>query len=146
MSSDLERISSFIANHHVMSLATTYKDELSVCSLFYVYDALSKTFVVASSEETKHIEHIKNNANIAGNILLETKKIGEIKGLQFRGNFSQLDDAKLKLHYYKAFPYALAMNPTLWKIEVEFLKYTDNVLGFGKKLVWERTTSSKVFL
>jgi hypothetical protein len=40
--------------------------------------------------------------------------------------------------YFKRFPYALAMNPTLWKIKVEFFKLTDNRLGFGKKIMWQR--------
>lgn len=118
-----------------MSLATSTKDELSVCSLFYVYDKNSKSFVVASSAETLHISHILQNNNIAGNILLETKKIGEIKGLQYRGEFSPLEEGSLQETYFKAFPYAKDMSPKLWQIKVNYFKLTDNTLGFGKKIV-----------
>jgi uncharacterized protein YhbP (UPF0306 family) len=119
-----------------MSLATSYEDELSVCSLFYVYNEDSKVFVVASSLETTHIHHILKNSKIAGNILLETHNVGEIKGLQFKGEFRELQDKALKLQYFKKFPYALALNPTLWQIKVDYFKMTDNRLGFGKKLIW----------
>ena len=141
MSQDLQRITSFISEHHVMSLATHNADKLSVCSPFYTYDVKSTTFIVASAKETTHIKHIKYNQKVAGNILLETKKVGEIKGLQFRGEFLKLDNTKLKLLYYKDFPYALAMSPELWQIKVDFFKFTDNSLGFGNKIIWEKSTS-----
>lgn len=136
MSQELEKIAAFIVEHHVMSLATTYNDELSVCSLFYVYDKKSLSFVVASDEKTMHIQHINKNSKIAGNILLETHKVGEIKGLQFRGEFFSLEDKMLKSLYFKKFPYALALKPTFWQIKVDYLKMTDNRLGFGKKIIW----------
>lgn len=136
MDNALEKITAFIEKHHVMSLATSIENELSVCSLFYVYDESSRTFVVASSDTTTHIKHIQENKNIAGNILLETDKVGEIQGLQFRGEFLSLQEQRLKLHYFKKFPYALALNPTLWQIKVNTFKLTDNALGFGKKIIW----------
>ncbi len=136
MSTSLSKITEFIAKHHVMSLATSYEDELSVCSLFYTYNEDKKLFIVASSAGTTHIGHILKNSKIAGNILLETKTIGEIKGLQFRGDFIALEEQDLKLQYFKKFPYALALNPTLWQIKVDYLKMTDNRLGFGKKIIW----------
>jgi len=119
-----------------MSLATNFEDELSVCSLFYAYSKELNSFVVASSEDTTHIKHIKNNPNIAANILLETKTIGKIQGLQLRGKFRELQDTSLKKLYFKAFPYALALSPKLWQIEVEYFKLSDNRLGFGKKIIW----------
>jgi uncharacterized protein YhbP (UPF0306 family) len=137
MSSDLEKISTFIAGHHVMSLATVFENELSVCSLFYAYDASTTTFIVASSDETTHIQHIEKNSNIAGNILLETKSVGKIQGVQFRGEFVALEDKSLQKEYFKAFPYALALKPKLWQIKVKYFKLTDNRLGFGKKIIWQ---------
>ena len=137
MDEDLAKIANFIEAHHVMSLATAFDEELSVCSLFYTYDSKSRSFIVASSEDTLHIKHIKCNAKIAGNIVLETKKVGEIKGLQFRGEFRALNEHRLKLEYFKKFPYALALAPKLWQIKVSYFKMTDNSLGFGKKIIWQ---------
>ena len=41
--------------------------------------------------------------------------------------------------YLKAFPYALLHLETLWIIEPDFYKLTDNRLGFGKKIIWQKT-------
>ena len=136
MKKDLEKISAFIVKHHVMSLATTNCESLSVCSLFYVYDKNNLSFIVASSQDTLHVKHILQNSAVAGNILLETKRIGKIEGLQFRGNMTLLEDNALEKLYFKAFPYALAMMPKLWQIKVNYFKLTDNKLGFGKKIIY----------
>lgn len=134
--SDLKKINAFIKEHHVLTLATSTDDEISACSLFYAYDKEDKIFVVASSEDTLHIQHVKQNNHIAGNILLETSEIGKIQGLQFRGVMEENSEKRCAQLYFKTFPYALALNPKLWVIKVDFLKLTDNRLGFGKKIIW----------
>lgn len=134
----LKKIEEFLDKHHVLSLATSNGEELSVCSLFYAYDAEDSVFVVASSDDTLHVQNVLQNQNVAGSIVLETKTVGKIQGLQFRGTFTPLEEERLKKLYFKAFPYALAMNPKLWQIKIDYFKYTDNRLGFGKKLIWQR--------
>lgn len=138
MSNDLEKITNFLNEHHVMSLSTTDFKEISTCSLFYAYSESLKSFVVASSEDTTHILHVKINPQIAGNILLETKTVGKIQGLQFKGEFIELKDETLRSLYFKTFPYALALLPKLWQIKVSYFKMTDNRLGFGKKIIWNK--------
>ncbi|WP_372998163.1 pyridoxamine 5'-phosphate oxidase family protein [Sulfurimonas sp.] len=135
MSSDLEKIVNFISKHHVMSLATSADSELSVCNLFYAFDGKEISFVVASSDDTTHIQNILKNPNIAGSIVLETKTIGKIQGLQFKGKFLEANDESLKKLYLKTFPYAIAMSPKLWQIKIDYFKMTDNNLGFGKKII-----------
>ncbi|MBA1437964.1 MAG: pyridoxamine 5'-phosphate oxidase family protein [Epsilonproteobacteria bacterium] len=135
MSDKLQKIEAFIAQHHVMSLATSYLDNVSVCSVFYVYDADKQSFIFASDKESLHVINALKNNYVAANILLETDEVGKIQGLQARGIFQKTDKTDAKL-YYKRFPYALAMQPSLWKMEVDFFKLTDNRLGFGKKLIW----------
>ena len=135
MSSDLEKIVNFINKHHVMSLATFADSSLSVCNLFYTFDEKEVSFIVASSDDTTHIKNIVKNQNIAGSIVLETKTVGKIQGLQFKGESLELNDTSLKKLYFKAFPYALAMNPKLWQIKIDYFKMTDNNLGFGRKII-----------
>ena len=120
----------------MLSLATSNGIDLSVCSVFYTYIKEETSFIFASSDTTTHIQHIQNKNSIAGNILLETKTITKIQGLQFWGTVSLLEDKPLRSHYMKDFSYALALNPKLWKIKVTSFKMTDNRLGFGKKLLW----------
>jgi len=134
--SELEKIDSFLAKHHVLSLATSSGGELSACNLFYAFDVEKLSFVVASSDDTTHIQNIFKNPSIAGTVVLETKIVGKIQGVQFRGEFSLLEDKDLEKLYFSSFPYALVIKPKLWKIKINYFKMTDNTLGFGKKIIW----------
>ncbi len=137
MDKDLLKINKFLQKHHVLSLATSINNDISVCSLFYVYIKDANSFIVASDDKTIHIQHIKQNSSIAGNIVLETKTIGKIQGVQFKGEFFELKDEKLQKAYFKNFPYSKILNPKLWQIKVTYFKMTDNRLGFGKKIIWQ---------
>ena len=139
MQNDLKKINTFLSKHHVLSLATSDGLELSACNLFYIFDLDRHSFVVASSEDTTHIKNITKNPKVAGTVVLETKIVGKIEGIQFRGEFLLLADEELKKLYFKAFPYALAMSPKLWQIKISYFKLTDNTLGFGKKIIWQNS-------
>lgn len=134
----LKKIYKFIDKHHVMSLATSNCDEISVCNLFYAYDKITNSFIVASSLDTDHIKNVLKNKNVAGSVVLETKIVGKIQGLQFKGEFLKLEDENLKAIYFDEFAYAVALNPLLWQIKINYFKYTDNTFGFGKKFIWQR--------
>lgn len=127
-------ISTFITKHHLLTLATC-KDNLPYCtSCFYAFLDESATFVIATDiHKTRHGKEALENAHVAGTVALETKIVGKIQGVQFTGIFKEASESERKA-YFKRFPYALAMQPTLWSIEVTYLKFTDNTLGFGKKL------------
>lgn len=135
--SDLQKIDLFLSKHHLLSLATFNTKELSVCNLFYVFDKEKLSFVVASSDDTTHIQDIIKNSSVAGTVALETKIVGKIQGVQFKGEVSLLQDDTLKKLYFKSFPYAIVMNPKLWNIKINYFKMTDNTLGFGKKIIWQ---------
>lgn len=141
MSSDLEKINLFLQKHHVMSLATISEDGVSVCNLFYAFNMEKLSFVVASSHDTLHIKNITKNKKVAGSVVLETKIVAKIEGLQFLGEFDMLEDDELKMVYFKNFPYALAINPKLWQIKIDYFKLTDNTLGFGKKIIWKKPSA-----
>jgi uncharacterized protein YhbP (UPF0306 family) len=139
--SDLEKIERFIAKHHLLTLATC-SDTVPWCSsAFYAYDAKTKNFIIASDEKTRHIQNALENPKVAANIHLETKEVGKIQGLQIEGSLQQCDQKGLCNLYFKAFPFAKAMRPTLWLLRPTLMKLTDNRLGFGVKLTWKRDSS-----
>ena len=138
MQHDLNKITNFLSKHHVLNLSTTDGHELSSCSLFYAFDKAKISFVVASNENTTHIKNILKNPFVAGTVVLETKIVGKIEGVQFSGEFLPLSDESLKTIYFKRFPYALTMQSILWEIKINYFKLTDNTLGFGKKIIWQR--------
>lgn len=83
------------------------------------------------------MQYAAKNPLISGTIHLETKEIGKIQGLQFEGEIKKAS-MKAKKAYLLSFPLSAALMPTLWEIEINYAKLTNNELGFGKKLVWQK--------
>lgn len=133
----MKRVEKFLANHHLLSLATS-GERLWCASMFFAYDEHDVAFIVASDPITEHMNHAVNNTKVAGTVALETKTVGKIQGIQFAGTISLAQDTGSKELYLERFPYARVMNPTLWKIRLDEIKMTDNTLGFGKKMSWKR--------
>ena len=135
-----KRIVEFIHEHHVLTLAT-FSENLPWCAnCFYVYLEDENCFVFTSDEKTKHVQDVKTNDLVAGSVVLETKTIGKIQGIQFRGRMTIPEEnlaSIAKKAYLKRFPYAALMKTSLWVVHVGYIKMTDNRLGFGKKLIWE---------
>ena len=137
------KIVSFIGRHHVMTLATSGGPIPYCSSIFYSWMGESECFVFASSQSTRHGKDALAQSSVAGSITLESKIIGKLQGLQFQGEMtlcSEIDSdfaKSARRSYLKQFPYAIAIpDLELWVLKPHFLKYTDNTLGFGKKLIW----------
>lgn len=138
-----KKILGFIQDHHVLTLATASNNSPYCCSCFYVFLEDKNMFVFTSDKDTKHVADIDENKKVAGAIVLETSIVGKIRGLQFTGLIEELkhDDFKMaKKVYLKKFPIARLAKLTLWGLTPGFMKLTDNRLGFGKKLIWEKNT------
>jgi uncharacterized protein len=136
-----ERIQKFFRKHHVLTIATSVNNEPWCANCFYVYLEEENSLVFTTDSTTRHGEEFLKNPLVAGSVVLETMIIGKIRGIQFQGVVS-LPDGELALKarnaYLKRFPVAVLMDTTLWIVELTHIKMTDNRLGFGKKVVWER--------
>ncbi len=134
-----DRILKFIKKHHVLNLSTFSEGELWSCSCFYAFDQENMQFVITSDLNTKHAQQAIKNPTVSGTIVLETKMIGKIQGIQFLGKMLKLDDEKevnARKIYLKKFPFAVFLKTSLWAIPLNHIKFTDNRLGFGKKIFW----------
>ena len=103
-------------------------------------------FFSKSVKETKHITSARINNTVAGTIIPDISKIGTIKGIQFTGKFTvPAGDLfeKAKKTYYTKHPFALPVAGEIWAIELLSVKMTDNTLGFGKKIIWEKSVALK---
>jgi uncharacterized protein YhbP (UPF0306 family) len=125
----------FIKRHHVLSICSLEEGKTWSASCFYAFWEEECAFVFASDENTRHMKNIVKNPFVSGTIILETKEIGLIQGLQFEGSAKKacMDAKQL---YFEAYPFARALFPKLWQIEITYAKFTDNRLGFGKKIEW----------
>jgi uncharacterized protein YhbP (UPF0306 family) len=127
------KIVEFVSLHHLLSLATCSNNKPWIANCFYAFDKNNFRFIIASDKKTLHMQNLLKNPNFSATIALETKEVGKIQGLQLRGIVKKASSREKTL-YFKTYPYAIALKPTLWSLHVEYLKFTDNRLGFGHKL------------
>ena len=131
-----KRIVDFIKRHHVLTLATvSSKGEPYCAACFYAYDKERNRLIFTSDSATCHAQQMAENSAVAIGITLETHVVGKVQGAQICGKAEQGDEEDKKI-YIKRFPYAALAPLNIWAVEPTFIKYTDNTLGFGKKLIW----------
>ncbi len=136
-----KKIINFIQKHHVLTLATSVNNMPWCANCFYVYSEEDNVFIFTSDHNTKHIKDVKENNTVAGSVVLETSAVGKIQGIQFTGKmYVPKNDLLKKANklYLKKYPFAKLMNTQLWTLSPDFIKLTDNRLGFGKKLTWNK--------
>jgi len=137
-----DRIITFIKEHHILTLAVSRNNIPYCATCYYAYLPEENLFVFTSGHDTRHIRDVTegDNHQVAGTIALETRIVGKIRGIQFTGVIHELTGEELKKAksvYLKRFPVARLVTVHLWKLEPDFIKMTDNRLGFGTKLIWE---------
>jgi uncharacterized protein YhbP (UPF0306 family) len=138
------RILKFIRRHHVLTLAVAEHNIPYCAHCFYCYLPGENLFIFTSDHDTRHIRDVEKSGNyqVAAAIALETKIIGKIRGLQLTGRLLKQEGTDLvsaKAAYLKRFPVARLATLHLWALKPDFMKLTDNRLGFGTKLLWEET-------
>ena len=139
--SSLKRIWTFLDNQTVLNIATSIDDKPYCASCFYVFNEKRKFLAFKSMKDSRHIKELLQQKNVAGTVLPNQLKLGTVKGIQFQGKLifpDQETSSSINGNYYSKFPYARAVPGDIWIIELDFIKMTDNQLGFGKKLVWSK--------
>ena len=135
------RIIKFFRKHHVLTIATSIGDEPWCATCFYVYLEEENALVFTTDLKTRHGQEFLKNRKVAGAVALETRIIGRIQGIQFRGEVKEPEGdlaGKVQKAYIRRFPVAMLMDTHLWVVTLTHIKFTDNRLGFGTKLVWEK--------
>lgn len=137
-----ENVVKFIKKHHVMAIATLSEEGLPrTANLFYVYDKENASFIFTSSLLTNHGLDMERDERVGANVVLETSNIGQIEGLQIEGRANRVtkeEFSSARRKYIRKFPYAIVVDLELWILKADFLKMTNNKLGFGKKIIWKR--------
>jgi uncharacterized protein YhbP (UPF0306 family) len=135
------RIIRFFRRHHVLTIATSVNNEPWCANCFYVYLKDENAIVFTTDPTTRHGQEFLKNKLVAGSVVLETRIIGKIRGIQFQGIISEPEGKLLEEAsdaYMKWFPVAILMETHLWTVHLTHIKMTDNRLGFGKKLIWTK--------
>ena len=131
-------ISSFIADCVNLTVATSAENKPYCANCFYVFDAENDLLICKSDLQTVHMHQAADNNFVAGTILPNALDFSAIKGIQFTGVFMIPEIETYKEKYIAKFPMAKDMLGTIWIIQLTEIKMTDNSLGFGTKLLWNR--------
>ncbi|HDG1671061.1 MAG: YhbP family protein [Kluyvera cryocrescens] len=137
----LAAISRWLAKQHVVSWCVANEGELWCANAFYVYDPQRVAFYLLSEETTRHGQMTGKQAPVAGTVNGQPKTVALIRGVQFKGEIRLLDGdeaAEKRALYVRRFQVARVLSAPVWELRLDELKFTDNTLGFGKKLHWLR--------
>ena len=136
-----EQIVAFFNDSSVVTIATSIDDQPYCAACYFAYVPEAQLLVFKSDSDTKHIENALENNLVAGSILPDKIVKALPKGIQFTGEFFKAEDEigeKAKWAYLNKFPVASIFRGDIWVIALTKVKFTDNTLVFGKKLLWER--------
>lgn len=133
----------YLANHQVMTLATTGPQGIWAAAVFYVNDGFELTFLSAG-----HTRHAQNSAavpTVAATIQEDYRDWEEIQGIQLEGRVSLLQDVSRETavaHYRQKYPFLAradekmqaALSRVNWYVlKPERLYFVDNSEGLGHR-------------
>lgn len=134
-------IVSFLQSATNLTVCTCSNEIPHCANCFYAWNEKMNVLIFKSYEETRHIQEALKNNQVAGTILPDKLEKAKIKGIQFSGKFVKPIGESLTISketYYKKYPFARVFPGEFYEVLLEKIKMTDNTLGFGKKLLWER--------
>jgi uncharacterized protein YhbP (UPF0306 family) len=135
-----ERIVSFMQSQSNLTLAVSESNIPYCANCFYTWSEKENSLIIKSKRETNHIRVALKNKSVAGTIVPDALNKTRIQGIQFTGVISKPDGALLNAAeniYYNKYPYAKVVSGEIWMIELWAIKFTDNHMGFGKRLEWK---------
>lgn len=106
---------------------------------FYKFDDESNCLIFKSSFGATHDSLIKPTSDISGTILPDAINVLKLQGIQFCGTLldkTEIDAYALSTKYAKKYPMSLTMTGYVWAVKINYMKFTDNTMGFGNKTIW----------
>ena len=131
----------YLAGQHVLTLCTRHGDEFWAANCFYVVDNEDISFWLMTEPSTQHGRLMVASPSVVGTVSAQTESVSQLQGVQFEGviALAQGDTGQRGLEaYQQRFPIAKQKSAPLWQLKINRLKMTDNQLGFGTKLLWQR--------
>lgn len=135
-----KRISRFIKGQKVATICCLAADNKPYCfSCFYAFDEKKMQLYFKSDPKTLHMQMLREKPFVSGSILPDKLNTAALQGVQFSGLLiDRIECTTANSTYHYRYPFALAMSGTVYTVELQWIKMTDNTLNFGTKLVWEK--------
>jgi uncharacterized protein YhbP (UPF0306 family) len=83
-----DEVLAFLADHHVLSLATTVAGEVHAASLMYAHKGMTLYWV--SDPDARHSQEIEANPRVAATIAKDYTDFAQIEGLQIKGTVRRI--------------------------------------------------------
>lgn len=132
----------FLENQTAATICCVNDQGMPYCfNAFYAFDTNGmKLYFKSQLSKTHHGSIIDKHTHVSGTILPDTLDKVLVKGVQFVGNVHKNDffDVGAAMHYHTRHPMAMAVPGEMWTIELSYIKYTDNAMGFGHKTIWKK--------
>lgn len=135
------KIINFLQTEKILTLATCVNDKPHCAICYYVYSEKLNMLIFKSSNHCGHVQQGLINSKTAVAIHSSSNAIATAKGLQLECDFitgTESQNKEAKKVYYLKFPFALSFPGELWLLELTKIKFTDNSLGFSKKIHWQK--------
>lgn len=145
MTDDKAVIEQYLKKYHVLTLCAAAEGDLWCANCFYVVEPDQMALLLMTELKTRHGTLMAKQPRVSGTIAAQPKTVALIKGIQYSGRVIQLtgdEEQAGRALYCKQFPVARAMPSPLWRLSLDAIKMTDNTLGFGKKIHWQRETQA----
>jgi len=139
--SALTAITAYLKKQHVLSLCAGDAQSLWSANCFYAFNELDMSFYMLTDHATRHGQLLALNPLVAGTISDQTITVSLIKGAQYRGEMSVLsgeEAQEARRRYTGRFPLTKLATTPIWRLRLDEVKLTNNTLGFGTKLSWQR--------
>lgn len=135
-----DKLKDFLQENKISTVCFTDHENNPYCiNCFYTFDEERCILIFKSSHGTTHQKYTKPAARVSGTILPGVIDTLKLKGMQFTGEIMDKDEIEkfqFNLKYLKQFPMSIALPGYIWAVNLNFLKFTDNTLGFGNKTIW----------
>ncbi|MCX8126213.1 MAG: pyridoxamine 5'-phosphate oxidase family protein [Dehalococcoidia bacterium] len=147
-------ISSYLAEHNSMVLATVGGDKPWAAAVFYVHDRSFNLYFL-SEDSTRHSSHILTNGRVAATVNEDPDDWKKIRGIQLEGTASKVtsavEKAKVLALYLRKFPFVRsflisqdrlltrmviggkAVSFSIYRLKPERVFYLDNRKGFSHR-------------
>lgn len=141
----LTAIGRWLAKQHVVTSCVHHEGELWCANAFYLFDAQNVALYLLTDDKTRHAQMSGACAPVAGTVNGQPKTVARIRGVQFKGEIRRLEGRRatprVKLTFVAS--RSRVLPAPVWEIRLDEIKFTDNTLGFGKKLHWLRDSRAQ---
>lgn len=130
----------FLNEQIIACFAVINNDRPHSFSVFYSFHPESNTLIFKSAPDTLHAKCIVTNSHISGCVNSNDISVANLQGVQFSGiaEIIHENEKDLIANYKNKFPFAVFKSGEYWKCELEWIKFTNNKLGFGTKKTWTK--------